>query len=151
MKQKQWVAAALSAMMVAGLAACGSNATVNQPEEEVETPAVIQTAETDASAYASGVDNANIDAAVYLDYSAGMEAGVYRWIPSDDGAYYTLAAVDADGEPLTAEESAINVGANNAERGGGFSGGGMPEGADGGRMSGGGMRGGMGFGAMSLT
>ena len=75
-------------------------------------------------------DNATIDAAIYLDYAAGIKAGVYRWVPSDDGSYYTLAAVDESGEPLTAQESAINVGANNEERGGmgGFPGGELPEG-----------------------
>lgn len=56
-----------------------------------------------------GIDNANIDPALYLDYSVGIAADVYRWILSDDGDYYTLAAVDEDGEPLTAEESAINT------------------------------------------
>ena len=179
MRRRKWIAAALSAALVAGLAACGSGAPVNQSPEETETPAISEPEETeptetglaDASAYVGGVDNANIDAAVYLDYSAGIAAGVYRWILSDEGDYYALAAVDEDGEPLTAEESAINVGANNAERGdgggmpGGADGGGMPEGEipdgenagtmpegetpDGGngeRMSGGGMRGGMGFG-----
>ena len=153
MKRRKWIAAALSAALAVGLAACGNGATVSQTPDKAETAVTAEpdedTTETgvaDASAYVGGVDNASIDAATYLDYSAGIAAGVYRWIPSDDGDYYTLAAVDADGEPLTAEESAINVGANNAERGGGFSGGGMPEGADGGRMSGDRMRGGMGFG-----
>ena len=156
MTGRKWIAAALSAALLAGLTACGNGATVSQTPDKAETAVIAEsdgeTTETgvaDASAYVGGVDNASIDAATYLDYSAGIAAGVYRWIPSDDGAYYTLAAVDADGEPLTAEESAINVGANNAERG---DGGGMPGGADGGampdggRMSGGSVRGGMGFG-----
>ena len=169
MKRRKWIAAALAAVMVAGLAACGNGTPANQPAEETETPAIsepeeAETAETglaDASAYVGGVDNANIDAALYLDYSAGIAAGAYRWIASEDGDYYTLAAVDEDGEPLTAQESAINVGANNAERG---DGGGMPGGADGGTLpegeipdggkdgtmpdggKSGGMRGGMGFG-----
>ena len=81
---------------------------------------------------ASGIDNATIDAAIYLDYAAGIEAGVYKWVPSDDGAYYTLAAVDEAGEPLTAQEAAINVGANNEERGGGFPGRGNGNGSEGG-------------------
>ena len=143
MKRRKWIAAALSAALVAGLAACGNGAPVNQSTEETETPAISEPEKTeptetslaDASAYVGGVDNANIDAAVYLDYSAGIAAGVYRWILSDDGDYYALAAVDEDGEPLTAEESAINVGANNAERG---DGGGMPGGADAGTMPDGG-------------
>ena len=69
----------------------------------------------DASAYAASIDNANIDASIYLDYSAGIEAGVYRWILSDDATYYTLAAIDETGEATTTEEAAINVGANNEE------------------------------------
>ena len=156
MRRRRWIAAALSAVIVAGLAACGSGTPANQPPEETETPAIAEqeepsSAETefaDASAYVGGVDNANIDPAVYLDYSAGIEAGVYRWIPSDEGDYYALAAVDEDGEPLTAEESAINVGANNAERDGmidGAGGGALPEGVNGGNMPDGG-HGGMGFG-----
>ena len=152
MNRRKWIAAALSAVMVAGLAACGNGTPANQPEEETEPPAISETEETglaDASAYVGGVDNANIDAAVYLDYSAGIAAGVYRWIPSDEGDYYALAAVGEDGEALTAQESAINVGANNAERGGGGMPGGMPDAEtmpEGGTMPDGGMRGGMGFG-----
>ena len=62
------------------------------------------------------IDNANIEASVYLDYAAGINAGVYKWIISDDGDYYALAALDEQGEPVTVQESMINVGANNAER-----------------------------------
>ena len=69
----------------------------------------------DASAWAGEIDNANIDASIYLDYSAGIEAGVYQWILSDDGSYYTLAAVNEEGEADTAVEAEINVGANNEE------------------------------------
>ena len=71
------------------------------------------------------IENATIDPAVYLDYSAGIEAGVYTWILSDDGRYYTLAALDASGEAETSEEAAINVGANNEDtidNGAGFGG-----------------------------
>lgn len=74
-----------------------------------------KTVNEDASKYVSGVANANIDAAIYLDYSAGIEAGVYKWILSEDGKYYILAAVDESGEPIEAEQHAINVGANNQE------------------------------------
>ena len=69
----------------------------------------------DASEYADKVDNATIDASIYLDYSAGIEAGVYQWILSEDGAYYTLAAVNEEGEAATTQEAAINVGVNNEE------------------------------------
>lgn len=74
--------------------------------------------ELNVADYASVVSNTSIDASIYLDYAAGIEAGVYRWILSEDKSYYTLAAVDESGEPLTAQEAAINVGANNEERGG---------------------------------
>ena len=84
--------------------------------------------EPDASAYTGLVENATIDASVWLDYSAGIDAGVYKWILSEDGSYYTLAAVDENGEPITAQESAINVGANNEERGQGKPEGGFPQG-----------------------
>ena len=69
----------------------------------------------DASLWAGKIDYANIDASIYLDYSAGIEAGVYQWILSDDGSYYTLAAVNEEGEADTAAEAEINVGANNEE------------------------------------
>lgn len=84
--------------------------------------------EPDASAYATLVENATIDPAVWLDYSAGIEAGVYKWILSEDGSYYTLAAVNENGEPITSQQSAINVGANNEERGQGKPEGGFPKG-----------------------
>ena len=69
----------------------------------------------DASEYVEGIENTNIDAALYLDYSAGIDAGVYQWILSDDGSYYTLAAVNEEGEADTVVEAAINVGANNED------------------------------------
>ena len=89
MNRRKWIAAALAAVMVAGLAACGNGTPANQPTEETEPPAISEPEETETTetglAEVGGVDNANIDAAVYLDYSAGIEAGVYRWIPSDEG------------------------------------------------------------------
>lgn len=101
----------------------------------------------DASAYAADVANATIDASIYLDYSAGIDAGVYKWILSEDKTYYTLAAVDESGEPISSQETAINVGANNEERGGmmgGFGGDGQEK-PDGNFMGGqNGMRGGRG-------
>jgi len=102
----------------------------------------------DASAYAADVANATIDASIYLDYSAGIDAGVYKWILSEDKTYYTLAAVNESGEPISSQETAINVGANNEERGnimGGF--GGDGQGKPDGSFSGGdqgGIRGGKG-------
>lgn len=104
----------------------------------------------EAADLAANIANANIDAAIYLDYAAGISAGVYKWVLSEDGDYYALAAVDENGEPIKAQESAINVGANNAERG--DFGGGMPQLPDGampqmpGGMGGRGGMGGMPFG-----
>ena len=143
---KPWIAAALALAMSSSLIGCGGQGAAEQPqtqEEQVQnetsqTPAGI----TDSSAadYAKAVANANIDAALYLDYAAGIEAGVYKWVLSEDGDYYALAAVDENGEPIEQQESAINVGANNAERGGmGGFGGGMP---GGGQMPEGGFPGG---------
>ena len=66
---------------------------------------------------ASSDDSTPVDAAICLDYSDGIEAGVYKWILSEDKTYYTLASVDEKGEPVEAEETAINIGANNKERG----------------------------------
>ena len=70
----------------------------------------------DVAALAASIDNSTIDASIYLDYAAGIEAGVYKWIKSEDGNYYTLAYIDENGEPVEAEEKEINIGANNEER-----------------------------------
>ena len=67
----------------------------------------------DASDYVEAIENATVDPALYLDYSAAIDAGVYQWILSDDGSYYTLAAVNEEGEADTTVEAEINVGANN--------------------------------------
>lgn len=115
-----------------------------------------EAAQPDASVYAGLIDNTTINASVWLDYSAGIDVGVYKWILSEDGNYYTLAAVDENGEPKTSMESAVNVGANNEERGqmGNFGGdgngksqrpGGRMDSFGGGRGQGG-MRGGFGGG-----
>ena len=95
----------------------------------------------DASVYAVETANSTIDASIYLDYSAGIEAGVYQWVLSEDGLYYTLCSVDENGTPISMTESAINVGANNAEsidlgKGGGpggFDRGNAPDAAHGGK------------------
>ena len=156
MNAKQWVAAALALTMSMGLAGCGGKPEQTPAKEE---PAAAQTEpaqeaaeeskEPTAADYAAAISNSNIDAATYLDYAAGIDAGVYKWVPSEDGDYYALAAVGEDGKPIEQQESAINVGANNAERGGMPGGGQMPEGGfPGGGMGGkGGMGGGMSFGA----
>ena len=156
MNAKQWVAAALALSMSMGLAGCGGKTEQTPAKEE---PAAAQTepaqeaaeesGEPTAADYAAAISNSNIDAATYLDYAAGIDAGVYKWVPSEDGDYYALAAVGEDGKPIEQQESAINVGANNAERGGMPGGGRMPEGGfPGGGMGGkGGMGGGMSFGA----
>ena len=102
----------------------------------------------DAKENVQSIVNKTIDPSDYLDYSVAIEKGIYKWVKSDDGSYYTLCAVDSDGKPITKTESAINVGANNQESidngkanapQGNMPQGGRPEGMQGG----GGMRGGM--------
>ena len=156
MNAKQWVAAALALSMSMGLAGCGGRTEQTPTKEE---PAAAQTEpaqeaaeeskEPTAADYDAAISNSNIDAATYLDYAAGIDAGVYKWVLSEDGDYYALAAVGEDGKPIEQQESAINVGANNAERGGMPGGGRMPEGGfpSGGMGGKGGMGGGMSFGA----
>lgn len=85
---------------------------------------------------AAAVSQTAIDASLYLDYAAGIEAGVYRWVLSEDGTYYVLCSVDENGDPVKAQESEIHVGANDAERGGmksgnGEKGQGRPDGGSG--------------------
>ena len=136
MSMKKWISVMLLISMVMTLAIAGSPAASAQGYE--------------AADLASNIASANIDTVIYLDYAAGINAGVYKWVLSEDGEYYALAAVDENGEPIKAQETAINVGANNAERGG--FGGGMPQLPDGampqmpGGMGGRGGKGGMSFG-----
>jgi hypothetical protein len=110
-----------------------SSSAAVETREEPETASSGKTTEgiawEDASVYASSIQNSTIDAAVFLDYSAGIEAGVYKWFPSEDGSYYTLAYADENGDPVTTGEAKINVGANNEESiDNGKGTGGMPEG-----------------------
>ncbi len=96
--------------------------------ESEEEKASTESENVDASEYASSVENATIDAATYLDYSSGIEEGVYKWVLSEDEDYYVLASVDENGEPIETQEKEINVGANNQERGGMGQGGEAPQG-----------------------
>lgn len=81
--------------------------------------------------YTKNVVNKTIDPSVYLDYKAGIDAKVYKWIKGDDGKYFTFAFIDENGEPVKSAEAKINVGANNAEsidNGQGMMGGSIPGG-----------------------
>ena len=127
METRNWAALLLALALLAGLVGCGqSTGEPTQAQEQIETAA--EAAALTAADYAKEIANANIDASVYLDYAAGIAAGAYKWVLSEDGDYYALAAVDGSGEPLKAEEKKINVGANNAERGDMPGGGKKPEG-----------------------
>ena len=100
------------------LASCTNTkvASTNQNVEETKKEEVVETAEAlKASDYVEGIANKNIDPKIYLDYEAGINAKVYKWIKSDDGKYYTFAYIDESGEPVKSAEAAINVGANNKE------------------------------------
>jgi hypothetical protein len=127
-----------------------SSAAVETREEPEKDPSEETTeviVQEDASAYVGSIVNTTIDAAVYLDYSAGIEAGVYKWFPSEDGSYYTLAFADENGDPVTSGEAKINVGANNEEsidNGKEMMSGGKPEGGMPGGMGQGGFGGGHG-------
>ncbi|MCD8132896.1 MAG: hypothetical protein LUE19_03470, partial [Clostridiales bacterium] len=68
----------------------------------VEWVAEIAPAEAASS---EGPVTVSIDAATYLDYSAGVEAGVYTWVASDDGSYYFLAAADENGDAIYTEST----------------------------------------------
>ena len=149
----------LAGVLSFSLVACGQNASTKSEQSTVsEAAAETTSAESgtyaDASEYVATIDNATIDTSIYLDYSAGIEAGVYKWVLSEDGDYYTLASVDENGEPIETEETAVNVGANNEEISDGqmpdFAEGELPEGAKEGEMPAGGMgQGRMGGGMMT--
>ena len=116
MKRKIYGISILVAMSL--LASCSNNkvASTNQNVEETKKEEVAEAVEAlKASDYVEGIANKNIDPKIYLDYEAGINAKVYKWIKSDDGKYYTFAYIDESGEPVKSEEAAINVGANNKE------------------------------------
>lgn len=116
MKTKNYVISILVAMSL--LASCTNTkvASTNQNVEETKKEEVAETVEAvKASDYVEGIANKNIDPKIYLDYEAGINAKVYKWIKSDDGKYYTFAYIDESGEPVKSAEAAINVGANNKE------------------------------------
>lgn len=48
-------------------------------------------------------DKEEITAETYLDYSKGVEAGIYTWVSSEDGSYYFLASTDDDGNAIYKE------------------------------------------------
>lgn len=100
------------------LASCTNTkvTSTNQNVKETKNEEVAKTVEAlKASDYVEGIANKNIDPKIYLDYEAGINAKVYKWIKSDDGKYYTFAYIDESGEPVKSAEAAINVGANNKE------------------------------------
>lgn len=68
--------------------------------------ALILCAALPTAAAAEGTDPELLDPTLYLDYAAGIEAGVYRWFAADDGSYYYLAAANENGEPLA--ETLVN-------------------------------------------
>ncbi len=117
MKYKKTCLLLTAVLVLAMVSVCGASSGSAELLTEETSNAASTSSKVEAEDYAASIDNATIDAAIYLDYSAGLEAGVYRWILSDDGSYYVLAAVDEDGEPITMEEAAINVGSgsNNME------------------------------------
>ncbi|MCD8109819.1 MAG: hypothetical protein LUE14_06930, partial [Clostridiales bacterium] len=85
----------------------GTGSTDSDVEDTVDT-GTGETAVPDAGDYADQIDNSTLDAA-YLDYSAGIEAGIYSWFASEDGSYYYLASVGEDGEPATVESGTKTV------------------------------------------
>lgn len=167
MKRKNWAAVLTALSLCAANTGCGTQKPAETPQtqneettaeaageqssEAAETEEAADTSEKEKTQgnetalqdYVSSIDNQTIDPAIYLDYAAGIEAGVYQWVLSEDGTYYSLSAVDESGEPIKMEETRINVGANNEERqnGGSGQGGRKAEGtqppADGNRPEGG--------------
>lgn len=100
------------------LASCTSSKVANtdQNVEETKKEEINENVEAlKASNYVDSITNKTIDPKTYLDYEAGINAKVYKWIKSDDGKYYTFAYIDESGEPVKSAEAAINVGANNKE------------------------------------
>ena len=100
------------------LASCASSKVANTDQNVGETKKEEKNENVEALKaldYVEGIANKNIDPKIYLDYEAGINAKVYKWIKSDDGKYYTFAYIDESGEPVKSAEAAINVGANNKE------------------------------------
>ena len=131
---------ALAIVCVAGsLFACKNSVSSNSNEAKIDLVADDKSTKNEkenseskiyvAYDYTKNVVNKTIDPSIYLDYKAGIDAKVYKWVKSDDGKYFTFAFIDENGEPVKSAEAKINVGANNAEsidNGKGMMGGNMP-------------------------
>ena len=85
------------------LASCASSKVANTDQSVQETKKEEKTENVEALKaldYVDSITNKTIDPKVYLDYEAGINAKVYKWIKSDDGKYYTFAYIDESGEPV---------------------------------------------------
>lgn len=102
-----------------------------EPEELSEVVAV--EVPTDAEAYTAEIDHTTIDPSIYLDYSAGIDAGVYKWVLDETETFYVLTALDENGEPVSMNEAAINVGSGAGPEDGNFP---APDGAPAGEFGG---------------
>ena len=116
MKRKICGTVILVAMFLLASCADSKVAKTNQNIDETKKEEKAETIEElKVSDFADNIKNKTIDPKIYLDYEAGINAKVYKWIKSDDGKYYTFAYIDESGEPVKSAEAAINVGANNKE------------------------------------
>ena len=75
----------------------------SKPDETAAFFEWIETSVAEAR-LADGPVTETVDPAIYLDYSAGIEAGVYSWFESDDGSFWYLVSCDENGEPRHATE-----------------------------------------------
>ena len=115
---KRKISGILILVAISLLASCTSSkvANTNQNVGETKKEEVAEAVDVlKASDYVDSITNKTIDPKIYLDYEAGINAKVYKWIKSDDGKYYTFAYIDESGGPVKSAEAAINVGANNKE------------------------------------
>ncbi len=104
-KVKRLIALAMSTAMVLSLLPATAMA-AGTDTADAETG---ETAVPDAGDYVDEIANSTLDSSAYLDYSEGIEKGIYKWCLSEDGSYYSLVAVDDTGAPLTVTSGSKTV------------------------------------------
>ena len=97
MKRKKVLATFMAAALLASLVPMTAFADTAQGDDGAHSVITYETSDEKITEAVSQM----VDAATYLDYSKGIEAGKYTWVKSEDGSYYFLAAADENGKPIS--------------------------------------------------
>ena len=97
MKRKKVLATFMAAALLASLVPMTAFADTAQGDDGAHSVITYETSDEKITEAVSQM----VDAATYLDYSKGIEAGKYTWVKSEDGSYYFLAATDENGNAIS--------------------------------------------------